>query len=1051
MAQIQEKIGLQIELNGMTTVIKDAATFERLLREAKEDLLDIGINFGPATESYKKLSSEIDNAEKKFGALKYGNQQSRKELENSRRSVEMLNKAFMGATAAFTLFGEEGEKASQVQKIAMQGLTIVAAAQTVAQMELGGATVATTIAMKAETAAAATANVTLKALFTTIAANPVGALIAVLGLAVLAWNAFNDSTEQTISLQQELNKVTSDEADKLRTLGGILENVNSSNDARLATIDALKKQYPGFNAFIDEENRLNNDGRKFIELKTKALIEQAKVDFLIGKIKEVNNKMLENENSTIDSQLTLWDKFVAQLAKGWSAYGALGGEIVKVERATKNMKEKDKELQAEKDKLTKALQKELGELGKVNTELDGSEKKLKAQKEAEEKARKAKEDSLKVTKQQTENYKLLTKVLAENLDELSVIYNEWEKIKSLGKIDIGAPEIVKSIDKITKAREALVGKNLAQTLAELGMTVFQVGDAFIYVGDSIGLLEDNFGKFYEGVRAQLSDNVLQMTADQFGNFITTILDNANKMLGQGAITKESFKALKDITNQYIALNKVLKGTEGGPALFAGPNELDNAKKYMDIMNKLLIAEGEITVEKNKQNGDIKEIERFELKYSQILKERDLLLSRATENYRKQLMATADIPIANLDKIKEFANKLVQTGYLHKDQLQEFIDTAAEGGQKFTDLVDKIVKSRVDALNNVTTIIVQEENQIRDFLRQAQEGTLKGQRLYEESFKKALLNNLQLVYDFTQESNAIIINENQSRDKQLISLQEQFAKKGLDLTKFNLEERAAILDYYLQKQQKKELTAAQKFAEGLKKGIQELQNVLASAGQITSDYFALQLEKMTYDYEKNMGKIVGDTKLANDKRIELEKAYQTEKAAVEKRARLTALRIQMAETIAAGARAVVVALEAGPIAGPILAGINAGITATQIALIAQQISFVQSMRRGGRLASGGLVSGPSHEYGGVSFMNGGVQLEGNEAVINRGSTIKYSSLLDNINQSGGGRPIMVGNAMDSRLIEVLAKQKQEPIRAYVLEQDITKSQTINRRLEQLASF
>jgi hypothetical protein len=42
-------------------------------------------------------------------------------------------------------------------------------------------------------------------------------------------------------------------------------------------------------------------------------------------------------------------------------------------------------------------------------------------------------------------------------------------------------------------------------------------------------------------------------------------------------------------------------------------------------------------------------------------------------------------------------------------------------------------------------------------------------------------------------------------------------------------------------------------------------------------------------------------------------------------------------------------------------------------------------------------------------------------------------------------------MDSRLIEVLAKQKQEPIRAYVLESDITKSQTINRKLEQLASF
>ena len=42
-------------------------------------------------------------------------------------------------------------------------------------------------------------------------------------------------------------------------------------------------------------------------------------------------------------------------------------------------------------------------------------------------------------------------------------------------------------------------------------------------------------------------------------------------------------------------------------------------------------------------------------------------------------------------------------------------------------------------------------------------------------------------------------------------------------------------------------------------------------------------------------------------------------------------------------------------------------------------------------------------------------------------------------------------MDSRMAEVLASTRNEPIRAYVLEQDITKSQAVNRRLEELASF
>jgi hypothetical protein len=79
------------------------------------------------------------------------------------------------------------------------------------------------------------------------------------------------------------------------------------------------------------------------------------------------------------------------------------------------------------------------------------------------------------------------------------------------------------------------------------------------------------------------------------------------------------------------------------------------------------------------------------------------------------------------------------------------------------------------------------------------------------------------------------------------------------------------------------------------------------------------------------------------------------------------------------------------------------------------------------------------------------LEGNEAVINRRSTLQYSGLLSQINESGGGRPLLVNNIMDSRLAEVLASVKSEPIRAYVLEQDITKSQAVNRRLEELATF
>jgi hypothetical protein len=98
----------------------------------------------------------------------------------------------------------------------------------------------------------------------------------------------------------------------------------------------------------------------------------------------------------------------------------------------------------------------------------------------------------------------------------------------------------------------------------------------------------------------------------------------------------------------------------------------------------------------------------------------------------------------------------------------------------------------------------------------------------------------------------------------------------------------------------------------------------------------------------------------------------------------------------------------------------------------------------------MVSGPAHEYGGVKFQGGGIELEGNEAVINRYSSINYMGLLDQINQAGGGRPIQP--AMDdSRIVEAIAKQRNTPIRAYVVESDITAKQETARRLEKLSQF
>ncbi|WP_081212075.1 coiled-coil domain-containing protein [Salegentibacter sediminis] len=66
----------------------------------------------------------------------------------------------------------------------------------------------------------------------------------------------------------------------------------------------------------------------------------------------------------------------------------------------------------------------------------------------------------------------------------------------------------------------------------------------------------------------------------------------------------------------------------------------------------------------------------------------------------------------------------------------------------------------------------------------------------------------------------------------------------------------------------------------------------------------------------------------------------------------------------------------------------------------------------KFAKGGLLQGNSHANGGMIF--GDYELEGNEAVINKKSTMKYGGVLSAINMAEGGNPI--GNARPSSIID-----------------------------------
>ena len=162
---------------------------------------------------------------------------------------------------------------------------------------------------------------------------------------------------------------------------------------------------------------------------------------------------------------------------------------------------------------------------------------------------------------------------------------------------------------------------------------------------------------------------------------------------------------------------------------------------------------------------------------------------------------------------------------------------------------------------------------------------------------------------------------------------------------------------------------------------------------------------------------------------------------------------MAQAIANAAQAITLVTAQTGVFAPLAVGLVAAASAAQVGIIAGQLASVDKYKKGGiiKKQQGGYVSGPSHEYGGVKYQQGGVELEGRESVINRVSTIRYQELLSQINMNGGGRPIVTNNFDDSRIVEAIAQQRSEPIRAYVIESDITGKQTVQRRLEQLSQI
>lgn len=213
--------------------------------------------------------------------------------------------------------------------------------------------------------------------------------------------------------------------------------------------------------------------------------------------------------------------------------------------------------------------------------------------------------------------------------------------------------------------------------------------------------------------------------------------------------------------------------------------------------------------------------------------------------------------------------------------------------------------------------------------------------------------------------------------------------------------------------------------------------------IVSAQNSLLLEQLAYDEAIALETIGDADEDARKEQAIAQEKYAKQRFEIEKSARVSELQFSKADALANSAAAYIAALTVAPPAGFILAQITAGLAIAQIATIQSQINFTKSKQYVGR--RGGLISGNSHELGGVD-MGGGLNLEGGEFVMNRSAVGEFGDILSQMSTSTGGRPLAMD---DSRIVEEIRKQNQRPIKTYVLDSDITEARKINSRLSEIS--
>ena len=998
-------IKVKYSSEGEGKVIKNINELEGAIEDLSNELKTL--DFG--SEEYKRTAAELNKLKSEFKDIEreFEGMDTEQKLSAIGGALELVSGSFLIAASAARTFGADAETVEEVERLEQQALEAVNIALGVRAVAEGlvqanmlkrvvtekAANLQTKIATGLQTAYTAVVGAStgaLKAFRIALISTGIGAIVVAIGALIANWDKLTAAIFKS-------NK----EADRFK-------EINKEAQQSIAKTSVELDFYAGIVSDVTK-----SEGER-LELARDNILLKAQAEAAASLLTEAFKEQIEAQSTELEDNIGFWEKLGNSiLSFGNPIVTTIRNQQTAIENQTEAVNEATDEVEKYEEIYVGILEKLNENESKLRKEREKADKNVKSR-------NKGKEERNKLDAEYDKLLEQLSKTIEKTARATKTLATETR-----GEVEIveRANKLVEDQNELLEERLGIIGTSIGETQEQLDLTkqlAIAIGGIKLPEDENVSAYQDAFARILKTIDS-INEYASTDEASRDGVVSTLLFGD-----GESDFEINRLNRLRD-TLDSISMEELDEDQRRILLdFFQKTVDIDNKWKEYDKTLKKTVETQDKLRENLKQQLDLGQID--QQTYDEKLKNLNEIVSKAEElngvnvdygKLLKEIVAIQDSAIENEVTTKELNDAILDT-----------ISMRVFEGKRFNELTDyqKTLIEDINADLVDQTKIYQETQDVAiklgDALTKIQANIAKqGEQITDSQFK--------------QLQQFIISNE-----EQIDGIKEYFSTisaESTNLTEEQIENLKKLIDSIEFQQQ---IGKVQEFAN---KVIEEFTNISNGIQSVLADSISLQLQELDYYEELAMSSIGDETERAKQLQEELRQDIAKQRFDLEKKARLTELRFSLASSIANTAQAVLKALATvPPPAGQILAAIYGGIGAAQGVVIQDQINFVKGQqfvpaRRGG------LVMGASHEEGGV-MMNGGLVLEGGEAIINKNAAAQFSDLLSQINVSTGGRALSVD---DSALVQEIRKQNQRPIKTYVLYNDIQDTNKINSRLEQIS--